>query len=194
MKTTIFLSCLIAGAGLLMKNSGEKNIEPITYKHESKTMARKKNSGKPVGSVRIIISKRNYELSVYDEQGWYATYPVVFGNSSLADKKMEGDKNTPEGTFMIENKRVHQKWARYLGLNYPTTESLEKFQARKRRGEIPSWASPGGGVGIHGCWPKEDFVVDRYTNWTNGCIALKRADVIDLYSYIPVGTPIHIRR
>lgn len=195
MKTTIFLSLIVAGAGYMMNTASDTKTSEVTYNYASKTVARKKSaSAKPVGAVRIVVSKRKYELHVYDSKGWFATYPVVFGNNSLADKKMEGDKNTPEGTFLIENKRVHQKWARYLGLNYPTQESLAKFQSRKQRGEIPSWASPGGGVGIHGCWPKEDFVVDRYTNWTNGCIALKRADVIDLYSYIPVGTPIHIQK
>ena len=55
----------------------------------------------PVGEIYIIIDKSDYELSVFDEQGWYATYPVVFGNNSLDDKKMEGDKKTPEGTFHI---------------------------------------------------------------------------------------------
>jgi murein L,D-transpeptidase YafK len=194
MKTTLLLSCVLAGAGFLMNSSSGKNAETVTYNHASSTMSRKKTTARPIGSVKIIISKKKYELSVYDERGWYATYPVVFGNSSLADKKMEGDKNTPEGSFQIANKRVHEKWARYLGLNYPTQESLSKFAARKQRGEIPRWASPGGGIGIHGCWPREDFVVDRYTNWTDGCIALKRADVADLYSYVPVGTPIYIQK
>src|SRR5687768_11623976 len=62
----------------------------ITSKHE-----------KPIGTVRIVIDKSDYELRVYDEHGWFATYPVVFGNKSLDDKKMQGDRNTPEGTFRI---------------------------------------------------------------------------------------------
>jgi murein L,D-transpeptidase YafK len=142
----------------------------------------------------IVIDKRKYELSVYDSQGWYATYPVVFGNNSLDDKKMEGDRNTPEGVFHINSKRVHDKWYRFMGLDYPTRESLEKFSRRKQRGEVPSWASPGGSIGIHGTWPGEDFVVDRYKNWTMGCISMKRNDVQDLYSYVPVGTPVTIKK
>ena len=148
----------------------------------------------PKAPVKIVIDKSRYELYVYDAEGWFATYPVVFGNSSLDDKKMEGDRNTPEGSFRIVNKRVHDKWDRYMGLNYPTRESLEKFSQRKRNGEIPSSASPGGGIGIHGVWPHEDFVVDRYKNWTNGCISLKNGDIEDLYSYIPVGTPVIIQK
>ncbi|MFL5811186.1 MAG: murein L,D-transpeptidase family protein, partial [Flavisolibacter sp.] len=144
--------------------------------------------------IQIIVDKSSYELYVYDAEGWFATYPVVFGNNSLDDKKMEGDRNTPEGTFKIVSKRVHDKWDRYMGLDYPTRESLEKFNERKQRGEIPPNASPGGGIGIHGTFPHEDFIIDRYKNWTNGCISLKNEDVEDLYSYVPVGTPITIKK
>lgn len=193
MKTTILISCVLAAGGLLLNNhKSESNTAATVF--SAKTTTAKKKSSHPVGQIRIVISKSKYELMVYDAQGWYATYPVVFGNSSLEDKKMEGDRNTPEGNFKIVNKRVHEKWDRYMGLDYPNQESLSKFSLRKQRGEIPSSARPGGGVGIHGCWPKEDFVVDRYNNWTNGCVALKRADVEDLYSYVPIGTPIYIQK
>ncbi|MGE5518969.1 MAG: L,D-transpeptidase family protein [Candidatus Dadabacteria bacterium] len=194
MKATILISCLLAGGGLLMKNSPVDKTTYITTAPTKTTIARKKAMSKPYGQIRLVVDKSKYELSVYDAQGWYATYPVVFGSSSLDDKKMEGDRLTPEGSFRVVNKRYHEKWDRYMGLDYPTRESLDKFNRRKQMGLIPAWARPGGGVGIHGCWPKEDFVVDRYNNWTNGCIALKRADIEDLYSYIPVGTPIYIQR
>ena len=187
------MAAAVAVGGLLMNHSVNYKTETATYAYSSRTVSHKKSSG-PVGMMYIVISKKKYELYVYDAKGWYATYPVVFGNNTLADKKMEGDKNTPEGHFKIVNKRVHQKWARFMALDYPTQESLSKFKVRKQRGEIPSWASPGGGIGLHGCWPKEDFVVDRYTNWTDGCIALKRSDMIELYSYVPVGTPITIQK
>jgi lipoprotein-anchoring transpeptidase ErfK/SrfK len=81
-----------------------------------------------------------------------------------------------------------------MGLDYPTQESLAKFNQRKQRGEIPSNASPGGGVGIHGTWPHDDYMIDNYKNWTNGCISLKNEDVEDLYTYISVGTPVTIRK
>ena len=43
----------------------------------------------------IIIDKSDYELKVYDEDGWYATYPIVFGSKDLGDKMKEGDRKTP---------------------------------------------------------------------------------------------------
>ncbi len=148
----------------------------------------------PIGNVSIVIDKTDYELSVYDDKGWYATYPVVFGNNSLGDKKIQGDRNTPEGSFKINAKRVHEKWCRFLSLDYPTAVDREKFNQRKKNGEIPATASLGGGIGIHGVWPHEDFVIDRYNNWTLGCISMKNDDVKEVYSYISAGTTVKIKK
>lgn len=148
----------------------------------------------PRGQVYLVIDKSDYELSVYDEDGWYATYPVVFGNKTLNDKKMEGDRNTPEGSFSITTKRIHDKWYRFMAIDYPTKESWEKFKKRKARGEIPKNATIGGGIGIHGTWPNEDYQIDRYNNWTLGCISMKNKDVEELYAYLPVGAKVIIRR
>ena len=148
----------------------------------------------PEGTISIRIDKSDYELSVYDDKGWYATYPVVFGNNSLADKKMQGDKNTPEGTFRIIAKRVHEKWCRFLSIDYPNEESREKFSKRKEKGEIPVTASIGGGIGIHGTWPHEDFMIDRYKNWTLGCISMKNDDVKEIYGFTNAGTKVTIKK
>jgi murein L,D-transpeptidase YafK len=191
MKTAFFISCLLVSGSMMLRSHSSEQSSVAFYKT---TKARRSFSPQPIQPVRIVISKSSYELSVYDVQGWYATYPVVFGNSSLDDKKVEGDRNTPEGSFKIVAKRPHEKWDRFMMLDYPNKETYEKFSTWKKRGLIPPSARPGGGIGIHGTWPHEDFVVDRYNNWTNGCISLKREDVEDLYTYVPVGTPVVIKR
>lgn len=184
MKTTILLTTLLFSAGGLMLNNTTTENTILFKKEEARSVktvtASKRALSSPVAPMYIVIDKRKYELSVYDAQGWFATYPVVFGNSSLEDKKMEGDRNTPEGRFKINAKRPHAKWDRFISLDYPNQESLAKFSQRKQRGEIPGWAKPGGSIGIHGTWPNEDFVVDKYKNWTLGCITLKSRDVQDL--------------
>jgi lipoprotein-anchoring transpeptidase ErfK/SrfK len=141
----------------------------------------------------IVVSKVKYELSVFDSKGWLITYPVVFGNSDLRDKLYAGDKKTPEGTFTITSKKVHEKWDRFMMLDYPTKESYDKFTERKNQGIIPADAKIGGGIGIHGTWPHEDFQIDRFRNWTDGCISLRNKDVEELYNMIPVGTKVMIK-
>lgn len=148
----------------------------------------------PTGSVYIIVDKSDYELQIYDEVGWYATYPVVFGSKSLEDKMIEGDRKTPEGTFRILDKRPHQKWHKIMMLDYPTQESWEKFNQRKARGVIAKGAKIGGGIAIHGTWPNDNIVVDDYTNWTQGCVSLRNLDIDEIFQFTPSGTKVIIRK
>ena len=141
----------------------------------------------------IVIDKSDYELRVYDAEGWLATYPVVFGNDDQGDKLMQGDRKTPEGTFTIILKKVHNKWCRYMAIDYPTKADVEKFNYRKSHGLIPASAKIGGDIGIHGTWPREENAVDEYQNWTLGCISLKNEHIKQLYEFIPTGTRITIR-
>src|SRR5678815_1884842 len=108
MKTTILLTtCLFAAGGMMFTKPLTEKKAVTVSNVATKTFTQKRFSSKPQSPMYIVIDKRKYELSVYDSQGWYATYPVVFGNNSLDDKKMEGDRNTPEGVFHINSKRVH---------------------------------------------------------------------------------------
>jgi murein L,D-transpeptidase YafK len=151
-------------------------------------------STSPSSPYKVVIDKSDFEMRIYDEDGWMATYPVVFGNKTLGDKKMEGDRLTPEGTFHITAKKMHKEWGCFLLLDYPNKESLQKFQKRKSSGVIPPNAKIGGGIGIHGTRPNEEYAVDRYMNWTNGCISLKYSDVFEIYDMLPVGTEVVIEQ
>jgi len=145
-------------------------------------------------SYYIVIDKSKYELSVIDGQGWLVTYPVVFGNNDLGDKMMAGDRRTPEGIFTLVSKRVDKKWDRFLALDYPTQSDYSKFNYRKQQGLIPQTAKIGGAIGIHGVWPHEDYTIDQYQNWTEGCISMKNQDVEELYNLVPIGTKVYIRK
>ena len=183
MKTRIIYGIALLALGLLAFRGIERRI-----------VKRNLFRNEPTGTVYLLIDKSDYELKMYDDEGWYATYPVVFGNKNLDDKYMEGDKRTPEGTFKIINKRPHDKWHRMLMLDYPTKESWDKFNSRKAKGVIPKSAKIGGGIAIHGTWPNDNIVVDGFTNWTNGCIALKNEDLDEVSPYLPVGTKVIIQR
>lgn len=141
----------------------------------------------------IIIDKSDYELKVYDEDGWYATYPVVFGGKDLGDKMKEGDKKTPNGSFKVILKKIHPKWGPELLLNYPNNDSYQKFQARKLKGLIPKNARIGDGIAIHATRPEEEWTIDNFYNWTDGCVSVKYTEMKDLFSYIPIGTPVTIQ-
>ena len=160
----------------------------------SKTVVTPRISSLKNNPYYIIIDKSDYELKVYDEEGWYATYPVVFGSSDLNDKYMEGDKRTPEGKFIVLLKKIHPNWGPELLLNFPNNESIKKFNERQQRGLIPRNAKIGNGIAIHATRPQEEWTVDYYQNWTDGCVSLKYSEAKELYSYIPAGTPFTIQK
>lgn len=180
--------------GFTDKKTKGKPKTSVKKNSSLKSSSPKKKRVLPYSPYSVIIDKSDYELRVYDSEGWYATYPVVFGNKTLGDKKMEGDRNTPEGSFYIINKKNHSEWGKFMLIDYPNDESIEKFNERKARGEIPSSASIGGGIGIHGTRKDEEFAVDRYQNWTWGCISVKYSDVFELYNLLPVGTRVTIQK
>ena len=78
-------------------------------------------------------------------------------------------------------------------IDYPNAASREKFNQRKQRGEIPANASIGGSIGIHGTWPNDDIMIDRYKNWTEGCISMKNEDVKEVYGFTGNGTKVTIK-
>lgn len=147
----------------------------------------------PEGTLYIIIDKSDFELRVYDDEGWYATYPVVFGSKDPGDKMFEGDKKTPNGNYKIVLKKIHPKWSNELLLDYPTKENVELFNKRKKDGVIPAKAKIGDGIAIHATRPQEEWAIDKFYNWTDGCISLKYTEMKDLYDYIPVGTQVTIQ-
>lgn len=141
----------------------------------------------------IIVDKSDYELKVYDDEGWYATYPIVFGSKDLSDKMREGDKRTPNGKFRVILKKIHPKWGPELLLDFPNEESVQLFNDRKAKGLIPRNSRIGGGIAIHATRPQEEWTIDHFYNWTDGCVSVKYTEMKDLFSYIPVGTPVTIQ-
>ncbi len=144
-------------------------------------------------SYYIIVSKKNYELNVYDDEGWYATYPIVFGSKDLGDKMREGDRRTPTGNFKVLQKKTNKRWGIELLLDYPNAESFRRFNERKAKGLIPKNAKIGDGIAIHATRKEEEWTVDNFYNWTDGCISVKYSEMNDLYSYIPAGTPVTVQ-
>lgn len=142
----------------------------------------------------IIIDKSDYELKVYDDEGWYATYPIVFGSADLSDKMKQGDKKTPNGTYKIIVKKIHPSWGPELLLDYPNPTAVQIFKERKAKGVIAKNAKIGGGIAIHATRPQEEWTVDHYYNWTDGCVSVKYTEMKDLYSYIPLGTQVTIKQ
>jgi murein L,D-transpeptidase YafK len=147
----------------------------------------------PRDSLRILIDKSDYQLQLVADTFVWATWPVVFGGNPVDDKLRQGDRCTPEGRFRVKSKRIHDKWSRFIWIDYPTPDSWQKHLAAKAEGKIPDHAGIGGEIGIHGVPYGYDYAIDDRSNWTLGCVSLKNADVEALYAYVFEGMEVEIR-
>jgi murein L,D-transpeptidase YafK len=194
-KTIVFpaaiaILILIFMAFIPAKKGGSKRS---VVKSARAIKAKKSPVKKEETSYYIIVDKSDYELKVYDEEGWYATYPIVFGSKDLGDKMREGDRRTPNGKFKVILKKIHQKWGPELLLDFPLPADVAKFNERKKKGLVPKAARIGGGIAIHATRPEEEWTVDNFYNWTDGCVSVKYTEMKDLYDYIQTGTEVTIQ-
>jgi murein L,D-transpeptidase YafK len=111
-------------------------------------------------------------------------YPCVLGEDPVGDKFMQGDRKTPEGTFTFRGKRVHDRWHKFIWVDYPNEESWRRFKERQALGVIPAGKDIGGEIGIHGVPDGMDAWIVQGVDWTWGCIALRNADVDEIYPFV----------
>lgn len=138
-------------------------------------------------SVSIKVFKSKYRLNVYYKGKVLTAYKCVFGPNCTLQKMQEGDRRTPEGTFTILDVKGHEKWEKFMLLDYPNEESRRIFENAKANGLVPASARIGGSVGIHGIWPNGDNVIDLKHNWTDGCVSIKNKDVEELSKIVKPG-------
>lgn len=144
--------------------------------------------------VMLVVDKSDYVLQLWYRKRLLRAYKAVFGPNPLIDKRMEGDRCTPEGQFKIANKNPGSKYTKFMGLNYPTDSSTKHFNELKAKGSIPASAQIGKSVGIHGIWPGGDDMIDMGIGWTDGCIAIKNKDIEELFAVVGVGTKVIVRK
>jgi len=145
-------------------------------------------------SLIIYVDKSDYVLMVFYRHKLIRTYRAVFGPTPDQNKQMEGDRNTPEGWFTITRLNPRSKYNKFMELSYPDARHVENFKRLKERGIIPKNARIGGNVGIHGIWDKGDDMIELGVGWTDGCVALKNADMDELYALTGMGTRVFIRK
>lgn len=194
-KTVLIPASLLATVFLLLAFMPPRKNTKRSAVKSSKAISKARHTTvkKDDNNYYIVIDKSDYELKVYDDEGWYATYPIVFGSKDLSDKMREGDRRTPNGKFKVILKKMHPKWGPELLLDYPGPSDVEKFNERKRKGLVPKNAKIGGGIAIHATRPEEEWTVDNFYNWTDGCVSVKYSEMKDLYNYIQTGTEVTIQ-
>lgn len=125
-------------------------------------------------------------MEVYSGGQLIKSYRISLGRNPKGDKEFEGDKRTPEGHYMINDKNPKSAYHKNLGVSYPNGRDME--DARKRN------VNPGGNIKIHGIRNGLGFIgkFQKMLDWTAGCIALTNDEIDELYERVDIGTPITI--
>jgi len=128
----------------------------------------------------VTIDRSNFKLRLFKRLKFSKRYGVAVGQPAYP---------TPAGRFQISNKQVNPAWTapnspwagELAGTTTPGGAASNPLRAR--------WMGIAGGVGIHGT--SQEYSIG--TRASHGCIRMRVADVVDLYSRVPVGTPVLIR-
>lgn len=141
-------------------------------------------------TLRFHVDKSERRFQVFLEDSLVKSFSCVLGERPEGDKYCQGDRKTPEGSFTFRSKRVHDQWHKFIWVDYPNAESWRRFEARKAQGLIPAGKDIGGEIGIHGVPEGKDHWIDAGADWTWGCIALRNADVDEIYPYVRPGSTV----
>lgn len=181
---SVWISCQATEPG----NSSSSSIpiaDPAETKNAEVSLRRMLDSLSIAGKdIHFLVNKSERIFQVLGKGMVLKEYACVLGEVPDGDKMMQGDRRTPEGTFRIRSKRVHDKWHAFVWVDYPNAESRQRFASRLQDGSIPRTAQIGGEIGIHGVPDGMDHWVNNGSDWTLGCIALRNADLDEIYPFI----------
>jgi murein L,D-transpeptidase YafK len=151
----------------------------------------------PTSKVSAIrIHKVRHAMELHYKDGAVAEYPVSLGPGGAGPKHREGDRVTPVGHYKIVNRGPSKYFKIFMRLDYPNAEDRKRFLALKASGELPPHATIGGDIGIHG-GTRPGLNHDPQTpiewrDWTLGCIGVEDAEILEIATRTPDGTPVDI--
>lgn len=135
----------------------------------------------------IIVDKFSRKLHMYKSGNHAGSFDIELGNNWIGDKQYKGDKATPEGLYMIIQRKQNggTRYYKAFLLDYPNGDDKKRFTREKNSGRIPHSSEIGGMIEIHGEGGKG-------ADWTDGCIALHNSDMDKLFAMGAVGTRVTI--
>lgn len=132
----------------------------------------------------VLVDKSDRTLTLMSGDRLLKTYSgIQLGGAPLGHKQFEGDRRTPEGRYVIDYRNPNSAYHLSLHISYPNAQDAAYARSRGR--------SPGGEIFIHG---QPNWMTSGRApgDWTDGCIALSDAQIEEVWSAVPDGTPIEI--
>jgi murein L,D-transpeptidase YafK len=131
---------------------------------------------------KLIVYKSKRQMMAYQNGRLLKVYTIALGKNPVGDKRYEGDCRTPEGKYTINDRNPNSGYHKNLGISYP--DAIDKANAKKLGKPV------GGNIKIHGLRNGVAGYLSklhRFTDWTNGCIAVTNEEVDELYKVVKPG-------
>ena len=135
---------------------------------------------------RVVVHKSLRRLELVKDGAVMRSFKIALGLMPEGDKLREGDFRTPEGRYELVDRNADSDFFLSIRISYPN--AVDRRQARARG------LAPGGAIMIHGQpnFPTHSEQYYQLTDWTNGCIAVSNADMVDIWLMTTRNTPIEI--
>ena len=134
----------------------------------------------------VLVVKSERKLYLLKAGQILKAITVYLGPMPNGPKRREGDFRTPEGRYVLEGRKSDSDYFLSIQISYPN--ATDRDLARKQR------VDPGGQIMIHGTPNEPHYSPAHYKNdWTDGCIAVSNADMIEIWLMTRESTPIEIR-
>lgn len=134
----------------------------------------------------VLVRKSERRLYLMRRGEVLRSYRVALGLNPIGHKERSGDFRTPEGRYRLERRNPRSDFFLSIQVSYPNAQDV----AHARRN---GW-SPGGSIMIHGLPNEPRKGADYYAtqDWTDGCIAVSNADMLEIWMLVGNNTPIEI--
>jgi murein L,D-transpeptidase YafK len=134
----------------------------------------------------IVVRKSQRRLYLMDGDKIVRSYKVALGLEPVGPKERDGDFRTPEGWYTLARRNPRSEFFLSIQISYPNAADL-------RRAHLHGW-QPGGSIMIHGLPNrlKSSPWYYHHNDWTDGCIAVSDADMVEIWLLTRDGLPIDI--
>ena len=135
---------------------------------------------------RVVVRKGERRLLLMRGGNLVRSYHVALGLSPTGQKERSGDFRTPEGSYRLHRRNARSDYFLSILVSYPNAADLKRAHSRH-------WDS-GGSIMIHGLPNLLKHDPEYYENhdWTDGCIAVSNADMVEIWMLTPDDVPIEI--
>lgn len=134
----------------------------------------------------VVVKKSERRLYLLQGAQVVRSYHVELGLSPIGQKERSGDFRTPEGNYRLGVRNPHSDYFLSIRVSYPSPADVKRARARH-------WDA-GGSIMIHGLPNLMKHDTDYYEShdWTDGCIAVSNADMVEIWMLTPDDAPIDI--